>query len=97
MNPSNGKKTQILFEDMKNTDPRTGVEAVSQRNFRVWADKGMQEVIAAVEGVKHVFVYQETEYVVYIDPRYDFEFIKREVEAALICAVGVDGADEVQG
>lgn len=83
----NGKKKDILIEDKKFTDNRTGVESVSDRTFVVWADAGMKDVISAVDGVVAVYSGQpyETKYDVFVDPRYDFEFIKREVEAAILC------------
>jgi hypothetical protein len=83
----NGKKKDVLIEDVKHTDTRTGVESVSDRTFVVWADAGMKDVINAIDGVVAVYSNQpyETKYDVYVDPRYDFEFIKREVEAAILC------------
>ncbi len=34
-----GRKADILIEDEKYTDPRTGVEIVSELSFTVWADE----------------------------------------------------------
>ena len=83
----NGKKKDVLIEDKMYTDNRTGVESVSDRTFVVWAGAGMKDVISAVSGVVAVYSGQpyETKYDVFVDPRYEFEFIKREVEAAILC------------
>lgn len=83
----NGKKKDILIEDKMVTDNRTGVESVSDRTFVVWADAGMEKVIREVSGVVAVYSGQpyETKYDVFIDPRYELEFIKREIEAAILC------------
>ena len=82
-----GRKQDILIEEKRYTDNRTGVETVSDRSFAVWADEGMLEVIKSVEGVTAAYVGQpfSTKYEVFTDPRYDIEFIKREVEAAILC------------
>ena len=71
---------------IKYTDPKTGVEIVSDSNFTVWADKKMGKVIENIEGVMEVFQYHNVEFYVYIDKRYDMEFIKREIESAIKCA-----------
>ena len=82
----NGRKKDVLIEDYMSTDPRTGVEVKSDWQFKVWADAGLKELIQSVEGVVSVFcTLRETEYTVYIDKRYDMEFIKREVESAILC------------
>ena len=84
----NGREFDVLIEDEKFTDQRTGVVTVSDKSFTAWADKGLQKVIEDVEGITNVFNFDtdRTEYHVYVDPRYNFEFIKKEVEAVLIVA-----------
>ena len=60
------------------------IDGVSERDFYVWADKDMKEIMESIQGVSNVFSDMETcEYHVYIDPRYDIEWIKREVEAQI--------------
>ena len=82
----NGRKTDVLIEDNYYLDNRTGVYLKSNNNFTVWADKDMREIILSVDGVTNVFTPDcNTKYQVYIDKRYDIEFIKREVEAAVLC------------
>ena len=83
----NGKNKDVLIEDKVFTDNRTGIECVSDRTFVVWADAGMEDAISSVDGIVAVYSGQpyKTKYDVFVDPRYDFEFIKREVEAAILC------------
>lgn len=79
-----GRKTDVLIEDRFNTDPRTGIEKLSDF-VSVFADTGMTDVISKVEGIMTVIARHPTEYWARIDPRYDREFVKREVEAAIVC------------
>ena len=82
-----GKKQDVIIEDVTNTDPRTGVESVSQTQVNVWADERMKEVIQKVEGVTNVYnIPTPTLFHVYIDARYDKEYVKRDIEAAILCA-----------
>ena len=81
-----GRKTDILIEDEFYTDSRTGVEVMNNLCFTVWADADMKETIKAVEGVMNVYNQViSTQFHVYYDQRYDREFIKREIEAAILC------------
>lgn len=74
-----GKKMEVLVEDRKYTDPRTGVE-LPATSLTVWADKNMKEVIKGVAGVTNVYnTTSSVEFSVYLDPRYDVEHIKREI------------------
>lgn len=83
---SNGRNQDILIVDEKYTDPRTGVEVVNERCFTVWADADAKAAIESVEGVTNVYVgIAGTQFYVYTDPRYDREFIKREIEASILC------------
>ena len=81
----NGRKTDVLIEDVFYTDPKTGVEMMLDY-FQVWADAGLNSLIESVEGVTSVCTpFAKTCYSVRYDKRYDRDFIKREVEAAIIC------------
>lgn len=86
----NGRKHDVLILDEKYTDPRTGVEVINNLCFEVWADAEKKSAIEAVEGVNWVF--QEpsakTHFKVYYDQRYEREYLKREVEAAVLCSEG---------
>jgi len=80
-----GKKTEILIFDVKYTDHRTGVETVSDQNMTVWADADMKPVIEGVAGVANVYnTITSTEFSVDIDRRYDIEFVKKEITAAVL-------------
>ena len=82
-----GKKQDVIIEDVTNTDPRTGIESVSQTQVNVWADERMKDVIKKVEGVTNVYnIPTPTLFNVYIDARYDKEYVKRDIEAAILCA-----------
>jgi len=81
----NGKNVDVIIEDRKNTDQRTGVEYTSNW-INVYADADMKDTILKVEGVVSVTKMEETEYMVKLDPRYDREYVKREIEAAILTA-----------
>ena len=82
-----GRKKDVLVLDEKYTDPKTGVEVINSLCFAVWADADKKSAIESVEGVSWVFQEREkTLYRVYIDQRYDREYLKREVEAAILIA-----------
>jgi len=83
----NGKQIDVLINDHLNTDPRTGVEMLSQY-VTVYADAGMKEVISKVDGVVSVTNMEATEYMVKIDPRFERGFVKREIEAAVLIGNG---------
>jgi hypothetical protein len=84
----NGRKCDVLIEDRKAVDPRTGIEVVVNDHFVVWADENKVKVIKSVEGV--LWVCQDTvlktRFYVYYDQRYDREYLKREIEAAVLCS-----------
>jgi len=83
----NGRMKDVIVEDVFETDERTGVRSLSTKKVTVWADVGLTEIIKVVEGVVNVynFDHSKTEYTVYIDPRYSIEFVKAEIEAAILC------------
>ena len=84
---SNGKKFDVLVNDLFKTDPRTGVETMSQY-ITVYADAGLKEVILKVAGVVSVTNMEATEYMVKLDPRFERGFVKSEIEAAVLCSDG---------
>lgn len=79
----NGKMVDVIIEDITQIDPQTGI-TYKAKEFKVWADKNMKQVIADIPGVSDVFcIFSEWEYVVYLDPRYDREFLRAEIEAQI--------------
>jgi len=84
----NGKQIDVLVKDRFNTDMRTGVETLSEQRVTVYADAGMKETILKVDGVISVTEMEETEYMVKLDIRFDREFVKREIEAAVLIGNG---------
>lgn len=82
----NGRKQDVLIEDQRYTDPKTGMDTINSLCFTVWADENTKDIIKAVEGVTNVYNQPTpTCFSVYYDQRYDREFIKREIEAAILC------------
>ena len=79
----NGRRLDVLIKDRFDTDIRTGVELLSDY-VTVHADAGKKELIQSVDGVVDVMRMHETEYMVKIDPRYDREYVKRDIEAAIL-------------
>lgn len=52
----------------------------------VWADRGLAKVIRRVEGVVFADVGgYPTKYIVHVDPRYDLDWVEKEIEAAIKC------------
>lgn len=52
--------------------------------LEVWADANMENVIKSVPGVVNVYnITSEVEYHVFLDPRYDREWVKAEIEAQI--------------
>jgi len=89
----NGRKADVIIEDRVYFNQRTGLaERVS--SVDVWADSGMRCIIEAVEGVSSVFDDGAPRHVVYVDPRYDLEFVKREIEAAILCSDKVPATEK---
>ena len=64
----NGKLTDVIIED-------------DVIGLKVWADPGMIDIISSVTGVTFCRVTNHVEYSVHLDPRYDVEWIKREIIA----------------
>ncbi len=72
MNTKDGKITDVLIEDSP-----TGF------GFTVWADPDMEDIISSVPGVSWCANEQPTKYVVFLDPRYDVEWIEQEIIAQI--------------
>jgi len=78
---SSGRLTDVLIEDQFLHDS-TGLRQFF--GLHVWADFGMKEIIKAIPGVATCYsILYGTRYEVQLDPRYDREFLKREIEAAI--------------
>ncbi len=73
MNIKDGKIHNILIED-------------TATGFTVWADPGMKNIISSVPGVSWCSNRNPTEYIVFLDHRYDIEWIKQEITAQIIVA-----------
>jgi hypothetical protein len=75
MNEKTGRMKDVMYEKF------------DRREYTLWADAGLKELIKSVEGVLEVADSRHltTRYSVYIDPRYDAKFVMKEVEAAILC------------
>jgi hypothetical protein len=80
----NGKMLDILFETPTETGTDGLIHTINSWAI-LWADKGLEGVIASVEGVIHASEIVNTKYVVWFDARYDVEYVKKEIEARIIC------------
>jgi len=79
----NGKLTDVIIEENRYTNERTGI-LMPCNSLSVWADKGMLGVIRNIPGVNSAHnTFRDTNYSVYLDPRYDLEWIKAEIEAQI--------------
>jgi hypothetical protein len=87
MNKNNGRKHNYLIEDVKYMDNTSGIELKSDRVLSVWADEGFNKSFEGIEGITSVYSGQpeKTHYNIYVDPRYEIEFIKSEIEAVIVC------------
>lgn len=79
---NDGKLFDVLIEDATDIDQTTGADVFV--GFRVWADKGLERIIDSVPGVHSVQSYR-TFYLVTLDPRYDREWLRAEIEAVILC------------
>jgi hypothetical protein len=78
----NGKMVDVLIEESIGSDPRTGMPIFF--GFSVWADAGMKDIIKNIPGVYIVLEFNGgTHYDVSLDPRYNREFLKAEIEAQI--------------
>lgn len=79
-----GRMKDVLIEDIYDEDKRTGVEFLTGRLY-VYADKGLKNLLLSIAGVMDIVILRDVQYVVYLDPRYNREFVKSEIEAAILC------------
>jgi hypothetical protein len=77
-----GKRLDILIEQRKQIDARTGVE-IPTNYLWVWADHGCKDVIQEIAGVMNVIQSHKTQYGVSIDPRYDIDIVTNNIKIAI--------------
>ena len=75
---NNGKMFHALVEDTLNVQ--------HEKNIVVWADEDMKKIIEQVEGVSTCYQNNgcKTRYSVWLDPRYDAEFVKNKILVELL-------------
>ena len=79
----NNRTTDVLVKDSIGINWQTGGEKIF--GFTVWADAGMGDIIRNIPGIHHVSDF-DTCYHVDLDPRYDREWLRSEIEAVIKCA-----------
>jgi hypothetical protein len=78
---TDGKMTDVLINENNYRDD-LGIERFC--NLTVWADEGNADIVSSTPGVTAVFnTCGPTQYSVYVDPRYDREWVKAEIEARI--------------
>ena len=75
-----GKRVDVIIEDNYGRDYDTGLRKFV--GLLVWADDGMLDITKAIPGIHAAFA-DTTRYMVFLDPRYDKEFIEKEIEAQI--------------
>jgi hypothetical protein len=80
----NGKMKDVLLDEIFFSDPQTGIQTFSR--LIIWADENNLAIIEKVPGVSSAYkdISQRCKYDVFLDPRYDREFVKAEIEAAIL-------------
>lgn len=77
-----GRKYDYLIEDFY-AQTNDGSFVKLPNVLTVWAKNGIVEELEKVEGVYMVVQDYETQYAIYIDHRYDVEYVKDEIEAVI--------------
>jgi hypothetical protein len=81
-----GKKQDVLIENIWTEDQKTGLKNMQEGMLIVWADPKVLDVIKSVPGVSNAFCnISPVKYEVFLDPRYDREFVQKEIEAKILC------------
>ena len=82
-----GRIADVLIKDQYMYPDNPDKKSLVYDCVTVYADAGIAEIIAAVEGVRkcHKFL-DEFTYHAYLDPRYDRETVKRNIKIAVIMA-----------
>jgi hypothetical protein len=82
-----GRKQPFLFQDSTYKDEVTGATLVYDRGFILWADESFIEEIKAMPGISSAYYgnIEKGRYDIWIDPRYDVDFVKKEIEAIIMC------------
>ena len=100
----NGRKSDILITILPRKDTTANFmmgETEHTYEFdrlRVWADAGLQTAFARVEGIMQVVVPAPSvpvQYVLLVDPRYDTEWVIKEVEAVAKTFKGTENKPEL--
>ena len=78
----NGKKWDVIVEDVTYRDPSTGVPILG--GFTVWADTGLSKLIKSVPGVRAAYE-DDNKYSIFLDKRYDRDVVELNIETAIKC------------
>jgi len=80
-----GKLKEIMFEDIYELD---GIDSSKLSHWIwIWVDltDGLRPALETLPGVSHMSFQSSTCYKVCLDPRYDRDFVKAEIEATVLC------------
>lgn len=83
-NNEDGREVEYILEIESYPEGSTGV-MVTGHSIKAWADENMKSVIESVAGVTNVYngIPTKTQFSIYIDHRYNVEFVKNEIAKAL--------------
>lgn len=82
-----GRRANVLTRIMPRDyfHPLQGEVSLEYDRIEIWADAGLAESFRKIEGILHIGTDDlKSHYVAFVDPRYDVEFVKREIEAVAI-------------
>lgn len=85
MDKNKGRTKDVIIEVLPRTvttDPFGGSMTLEYDRLLVWADAGLKIPFETIEGVIKVVASDfNSRYIIAIDPRYETDYVKREVEA----------------
>ena len=82
---NHGKLKEIMFEDIYELD---GIDSSKlSRWIWLWVDMsdGLRPALESIPGVSNMSFQSSTCYKVCLDPRYDRDFVKAEIESVVMC------------
>lgn len=82
----NGRLTDVIIEDNISEHPKTGLPIFF--GFIVWMDKSAVDAVKKIPGVS-IDPYSSNPYFIRLDPRYDREYLRAEIEA--VAKINADG------
>lgn len=92
---NHGKKLEVLFQPGVELNNLTGERIAPDLSCFLWADANLIELISKIPGVAKVeMAYNKFRYYILFDPRYSVEFVKKEIEAEILCKKEEENANK---